>query len=60
VPAGGQRTGFGFAVADDAGDDQVGIVEGRTERVEAQPSSPPSWIDPGFPVPRWLRMPPGS
>ena len=28
VPAGGQRAGFRLAVADDAGDDQVGIVEG--------------------------------
>jgi hypothetical protein len=33
VPACGERTGFGFTVADDAGDDQVGVVEGRTERV---------------------------
>ncbi len=29
MPAGGQRTGFRFAVAHDAGDDQVRIVEGR-------------------------------
>ena len=28
VPAGGQRPGLGLAVADDAGDDQVGVVEG--------------------------------
>ncbi len=27
VPGGGERSGLGFAVADDAGDDQVGIVE---------------------------------
>ena len=29
MPAGGQRPGFGFAVADHAGDDQVGVVERR-------------------------------
>ena len=29
VPAGGQRPGFRLAVADDAGDDQIRIVEGR-------------------------------
>ena len=29
VPAGGQRPGLGLAVADDAGDDQVGVVKGR-------------------------------
>jgi hypothetical protein len=28
VPAGGQRAGFGLAVADDAGDDQIRVVEG--------------------------------
>ena len=27
VPAGGERAGLGLAVADDAGDDQVGVVE---------------------------------
>ena len=27
MPGGGQRAGLGFAVADDAGDDQVRIVE---------------------------------
>jgi len=33
VPAGGQRAGLGLAVADDAGDDQVGVVEGGAEGV---------------------------
>ena len=28
MPAGGERAGLGLAVADDAGDDQVGVVEG--------------------------------
>ena len=34
VPAGGQRARLGLAVADDAGDDQVGVVEGGAERVD--------------------------
>ena len=34
VPAGGARSGFGFAVADDAGDDQIGIVVRRAVGVE--------------------------
>ncbi len=29
VPAGRERSGLGFAVAHDAGDDEIGIVEGR-------------------------------
>ena len=33
VPARGQRAGLGLAVADDGGDDQVGVVEGRAKRV---------------------------
>ena len=28
VPSGGERTGFGFAVSDNAADDEIGIVEG--------------------------------
>ncbi len=31
MPGGGQRPGFRLAVADDAGDDQIGIVEHRPE-----------------------------
>ena len=33
LPGGGQRAGLGLAVADDAGDDQAGIVERGAERV---------------------------
>ena len=33
VPAGGERAGLGLAVADDYGDDEVGVVEGRAEAV---------------------------
>jgi len=29
MPARGERTGLGFAVADNAGDDEARIVEGR-------------------------------
>ena len=34
VPAGGKRASLGLAVAHDAGDDQVGVVEGCAERVD--------------------------
>ena len=33
VPAGGERTGLRFAIADDTGNEQLGIVKGRAERV---------------------------
>ena len=33
MPCRGERTGLRFAVADDAGDDEIGIVEHRAERV---------------------------
>ena len=33
MPGRGQRSGFRLAVADDAGDDQIGIVEHRPERM---------------------------
>ena len=43
LPCGRERTGFRLTVADDAGDDQVGIVERRAERMaERVSSSPPS------------------
>jgi hypothetical protein len=51
VPTGGQRTSFSLAAANDAGDDQMRIVEGRAISVEQEyPSSPPSWIEPVFPA----------
>ena len=31
VPGGGEGAGLGFAIADDAGDDQIGIIENRAE-----------------------------
>ena len=33
VPTGGERAGLRFAIADDTGNEQLGIVKGRTERV---------------------------
>jgi hypothetical protein len=33
MPGGGQRSCLGFAIADDAGHDEAGIVERRAERV---------------------------
>ena len=33
MPRGGQRSGLRFAVADDARDDEIGVVEHRAERV---------------------------
>ena len=34
LPGGRQRAGFRFAVADDAGDDQIGIIERRSESMD--------------------------
>ena len=31
VPAGGERTGFRFPITHDAGDEQIGVIEGRAE-----------------------------
>ena len=33
MPAGRERAGLGLAVADDAGDDQIGVVERGAEGV---------------------------
>ncbi len=33
MPRGGQRSGFRLAIPDDAGDDEIGIVERRPERM---------------------------
>ena len=61
MPGGGQWAGLGFAVADDAGDDQVRIVErGPKAWLIEYPSSPPSWIDPGVCGETWLEIPPGK
>jgi hypothetical protein len=33
VPGGGERPGFRLAIANHTGDDEIGIVEHRTERM---------------------------
>ena len=45
VPGGGKRAGFGFTVADDAGDDQVGIVEYGAEGVADRISEFTAFVD---------------
>ena len=45
VPAGGQRPGLGLAVADDAGDDQVGVVEGRAVGVRQGVAQLAAFVD---------------
>ena len=39
MPAGRERTRLRFAVADDAGDDQVGVVEDRAVGVRERPET---------------------
>ena len=45
VPGGRQRTGLGFTVADDAGGDQIGIVEDRAERVAQRVAELAAFVD---------------
>src|SRR6185437_16317930 len=45
VPAGREGPGLGLAVADDAGDDEVGVVEGRAERVRERVPELASLVD---------------
>ena len=45
VPAGRQRAGLRLAVADDAGDDQVGIVEGRAVGVDQRVAQLAAFVD---------------
>ena len=45
VPGGGERTGLGFAVADAAGDDEVGIVEGCAEGVGERVAKLAAFVD---------------
>ena len=62
VPARGQRAGLGLAVADDAGDDQVGVVERGAEGVARgrSPARRPRGCEPGVSGATWLGMPPGK
>ncbi len=61
VPCGGERAGLGFAIADDAGDDEVGIVESGTEGVAEGVSEFAAFVDGagGFGA-TWLGIPPGK
>ena len=45
VPGGGERTGLGLAVADQHGDDQVGIVEGCAEGVRERVAELAAFVD---------------
>ena len=45
VPAGGERAGLRFAVADDAGDDEIGIVECRAIGVHKRVAELAAFVD---------------
>ena len=45
MPAGRERAGLGFAVADDAADQQVGVVEGGAERVHQRVAELAAFMD---------------
>ena len=61
VPAVGERAGLGLAVADHAGDDQVGIVEGRAVGVRQRVAELAAFVDrAGRLGAAWLGMPPGN
>jgi hypothetical protein len=45
VPTGGERAGFCFAIADDASDEQIGVVERRPECVRERISQLASFVD---------------
>jgi hypothetical protein len=61
LPRGRQRPGFRFAVADDAGDDQIGVVERRPEGVAERIAQLAAFVDrPGVVGATWLEIPPGN
>ena len=45
MPGCRQRSGFGLAVADDAGDDEIGIVEGRAEGMDQRIAELAAFVD---------------
>jgi hypothetical protein len=45
MPRRGQRSGFRFAIADDAGDDQVGSVKHRPERMAERIAQLAAFVD---------------
>ena len=44
LPASFERTGLGFSVADDAGDDQIRIIESGSERVNQRIAEFPAFV----------------
>ena len=60
LPRSFERTGLGFAVADHARDDQVGVVERSAERVHQRVAELATFVDrSGRGALTWLGMPPG-
>ena len=45
VPRGSERGGFSFAIADDAGNNEIGIVEGDTIRMQQRVAEFAAFID---------------
>ena len=45
VPTGRQRAGLGFAIADHAAGDQIGIIEDRAMRVQQRVAEFPAFVD---------------
>src|SRR5436305_3547379 len=45
MPGGGERAALGFAVTDDAGDQQVRVVEGRSESMREGVSELAAFVD---------------
>ena len=61
VPGGCERPGFGFAIADDAGDDQVGIIEHGAEGMAEGVAELAAFVDrAGHSGETWLGIPPGN
>ena len=61
VPTGGERPRFGLAVANNAGNDQVRVIEGGTEGVAQAVAKFASFVDrSGVSGATWLGMPPGN
>ena len=61
LPCGRQGAGFRFTVADDAGDDQIGIVERGPEGMAERISQLAAFVNrPGVVGATWLEIPPGN
>ena len=61
MPGGGKRSGFRLAVANDAGDDEIGIVERRAERMAQRIAELAAFVDRARALRRHVAgMPPGN